>query len=51
MHGIKTYPPRVTMSVYNNKVTDEFTIPVTVAGCAVEGQLDSDLWFRPEGMT
>lgn len=48
MHDIKTYPPRVKMSVHKI-ITSGFIIPVKIDGCAEEGQLNTELLFRPGG--
>lgn len=48
MHENKTHPPRVKMSVYK-KTSDVFKILVKIDGCAVDGQLNTELLFRPEG--
>ena len=49
MHDIKTYPPRVKMSIYKI-VSGAFIIPVKIDGCLVDGKLNTELLFRPEGI-
>ena len=43
MHELKTYPPRVEMTVYKTSTSDSFIIPVKINGCAEDGQLNLDL--------
>ena len=50
MHEVKTYPPRVKMTVESEGASDVFIIPVKIDGCAKDGELDTELIFRPQGM-
>ena len=50
MHELKTYPPRVTMTVDTETAPGAFVVPVKVDGCAEDGELDVNLMLRPQGM-
>ena len=43
MHELKTYPPRVKMSIYKTSTADSLVIPVKINGCTKDGQLNVDL--------
>ena len=43
MHELKTYPPRVKMSIHQRSASDSFVIPVKINGCTEDGQLNVDL--------
>lgn len=49
MHELKTYPPRVKMSIHDKSSTsDSFILPVKINGCTEDGQLDVDLLITRE---
>ena len=49
MHDLRTYPPRVKMSVDKMSTSDRFVIPVKIDGCAEDGQMNVDLLITSEG--
>ena len=50
MHKVKTYPPRVKMTIDSERASGAFIIPVKIDGCAEDGELDTELMLRPQGM-
>ena len=49
---LKTYPPRVKMTVtMKNTCHDAFVLPVEIAGCSRENQLNVDITFPLGEMT
>ena len=47
MHELRTYPPRVKISIH--RIAPEFVIFVKIDGCTEDVDLDTELMFTKEG--